>query len=49
MSILIIGFNGNVGFAVGHAWRAESNFSPKVKKQDDTFNKIIFIFNFIAQ
>lgn len=48
MSILITGFNRNMGFAVGHAWKAESNFPQKVKEQNDTFNKILFIFNFIT-
>lgn len=47
MSILIAGFNRNVGFEVSHAWKAESKFSQKVKEKNDTFDKILFIFNFI--
>jgi len=33
MSILITGFNRNVGFVVGHAWKAESNFPQKLKRK----------------
>lgn len=48
MSILITGFNRNVGFEVIHTWNAESNFSQKVKEKNDTSDKILFIFNFIT-
>jgi len=32
MSILITGFNRNVGFAISHAWKSESNFLQKFKE-----------------